>query len=264
MKTSPQRTALGSAAILLLAGGIALGLAPAAHAQAAPFADTPTNHWAYEAVQDLAKKGIVIGYPDGTYGGKRPMTRYEFAVAIDRALSTVSDMIKAQQPGAPPRRLTRPRSARLRRTTSTACKLSLTSSGQNSTPFSLTSKPHRTTLTPSEPMFWMPKRWRPKPRTPPTTPMASAPIASSRSVAISRRASPMSALDKARRTASPREPVPSQAVTTATMPQAATSLPLTCAAPASSSAVRSRTTPSMRCRLIRPARSVRGPAPTSR
>lgn len=85
----------------LLALGAAAG-APQAHAQAAPFADTPTNHWAYEAVQDLAKKGIVIGYPDGTYGGKRPMTRYEFAVAIDRALSTISDMIKAQQPGAPP------------------------------------------------------------------------------------------------------------------------------------------------------------------
>ena len=89
-----------------LAGGfLALGAAagaPQAQAQAAPFLDTPTNHWAYESVQDLAKKGIVIGYPDGTYGGKRPMTRYEFAVALDRALRTVADMVAAQQPGAPP------------------------------------------------------------------------------------------------------------------------------------------------------------------
>ncbi len=88
-----------------IAGGLlALGAAgaPGAQAQAAPFLDTPTNHWAYEAVQDLAKKGIVIGYPDGTYGGKRPMTRYEFAVALDRALRTVADMVAAQQPGAPP------------------------------------------------------------------------------------------------------------------------------------------------------------------
>lgn len=89
-----------------LAGGLlALGAvagAPQANAQAAPFLDTPTNHWAYEAVQDLAKRGIVIGYPDGTYGGKRPMTRYEFAVAISRALRTVSDMVAAGQPGAPP------------------------------------------------------------------------------------------------------------------------------------------------------------------
>jgi len=94
---------IGSAAALFLAGGMTVGLSSSASAQAAPFLDTPTNHWAYEAVQDLAKKGIVIGYPDGTYGGKRPMTRYEFAVAIDRALRTVSDMISANPPaGTPP------------------------------------------------------------------------------------------------------------------------------------------------------------------
>ncbi len=95
----------------LLSGGlVALGAAfsiSQAHAQAAPFLDTPTNHWAYESVQDLAKRGIVIGYPDGTYGGKRPMTRYEFAVAIERALLTIDAMVKAQAggpvaPGTPP------------------------------------------------------------------------------------------------------------------------------------------------------------------
>ena len=85
----------------LLAAGMAAA-APSASAQAAPFLDTPTNHWAYEAVQDLAKKGIVIGYPDGTYGGKRPMTRYEFAVALDRALRTISDMTSANPPPGTP------------------------------------------------------------------------------------------------------------------------------------------------------------------
>ena len=90
------------AAALLIGSGLAMSMAPPAQAQAAPFLDTPTNHWAYEAVQDLAKKGIVIGYPDGTFGGKRPMTRYEFAVALDRALRTVADLVAAQQPGAPP------------------------------------------------------------------------------------------------------------------------------------------------------------------
>ena len=87
---------------LLIGSGLAAGMAPPAQAQAAPFLDTPTNHWAYEAVQDLAKKGIIIGYPDGTFGGKRPMTRYEFAIALDRALRTVADLVAAQQPGAAP------------------------------------------------------------------------------------------------------------------------------------------------------------------
>ena len=48
------------------------------------FADVPSDHWAYDAVQELAQDGIIIGYPDGTYKGQRQMTRYEFAMAISR------------------------------------------------------------------------------------------------------------------------------------------------------------------------------------
>ena len=85
---------------LVVLGGMT---AQTAHAQAAPFLDTPTNHWAYEAVQNLAAKKIIIGYPDGTYGGRRPMTRYEFAVAIDRLLRTLADMNSpTPPPGTPP------------------------------------------------------------------------------------------------------------------------------------------------------------------
>lgn len=51
------------------------------------FPDVPENHWAYNMVQDLAYKGIVVGYPDGTFSGDRTLTRYEFAVALDRAIS---------------------------------------------------------------------------------------------------------------------------------------------------------------------------------
>lgn len=51
------------------------------------FPDIPENHWAYNMVQDLAYKGILVGYPDGTFSGDRTLTRYEFAVALDRAIS---------------------------------------------------------------------------------------------------------------------------------------------------------------------------------
>lgn len=51
---------------------------------AAPFTDVPRNHWAFEAVEKLRLAGIVQGYPDGTYGGVRPLTRYEFATAVGR------------------------------------------------------------------------------------------------------------------------------------------------------------------------------------
>jgi hypothetical protein len=81
------------ASLLASAAMVALGavLVPtAAHAQvASPFADVPTDHWAYSSVEKLRNAGIVIGYPDGTYGGKRPTTRYEFAIAIARLLDRI-------------------------------------------------------------------------------------------------------------------------------------------------------------------------------
>ena len=50
------------------------------------FPDVPSNHWAYDAVKGLAEKGLVEGYPDGTFGGDKMMTRYEFASIIYRAV----------------------------------------------------------------------------------------------------------------------------------------------------------------------------------
>jgi len=79
----------------LLAGSAATALVAVASvspvfAQASgPFADVPADHWAYQSVDRLQREGIVIGYPDGTYGGKRAMTRYEFAVAIARLLEKI-------------------------------------------------------------------------------------------------------------------------------------------------------------------------------
>lgn len=58
-----------------------------------PFDDVPTGHWAYDAVTDLAKRGVFTGYPDGTFKGKRALTRYEFAVALQRLLTEVQRMI---------------------------------------------------------------------------------------------------------------------------------------------------------------------------
>ena len=46
----------------------------------------PSNHWAYEAVSDLSRRGLVEGYPDGTFGGDRMLTRYEFAQIVYRAI----------------------------------------------------------------------------------------------------------------------------------------------------------------------------------
>ena len=50
------------------------------------FPDVASNHWAYEAVSDLSRRGLVEGYPDGTFGGDHLLTRYEFAQIVYRAL----------------------------------------------------------------------------------------------------------------------------------------------------------------------------------
>src|SRR5436305_15352563 len=67
-----------------------------------PFADVPTDHWAYDAVNELAQRGIVNGYPDSTFGGKRALTRYEFAVAIQRMLQDAQRRIDEAIAKIPP------------------------------------------------------------------------------------------------------------------------------------------------------------------
>ena len=76
---------------------VAVLVAFAAPALAAnPFMDVPMNSWAYDAVSQLSASGIVSGYPDGTFKGNQPMTRYEMASIVARALATV-DMNKASK-----------------------------------------------------------------------------------------------------------------------------------------------------------------------
>ncbi|HQE04600.1 MAG TPA: S-layer homology domain-containing protein, partial [Bacillota bacterium] len=60
---------------------------------AGPFADVPENHWAYEAVKQLAAYGLIEGFPDGTYKGQEPMTRYQMAIVIARLLSDLDTEI---------------------------------------------------------------------------------------------------------------------------------------------------------------------------
>ena len=52
-----------------------------------PFSDVPMNHWAYDAVEQMAAKGILEGYPNGTFKGNRAMTRYEIAQMVARMMA---------------------------------------------------------------------------------------------------------------------------------------------------------------------------------
>ena len=63
------------------------------------FPDVSQNHWAYEYVAQLAGNGMIEGYPDGNFAGDRPMTRYEFAAILYRAMAkgaVLSDKILSE------------------------------------------------------------------------------------------------------------------------------------------------------------------------
>jgi len=58
-------------------------------AMSAPmFPDVP-DMWAKDAVAALAAKGILEGYPDGTFKGDRAATRYEVAMIVARLMARI-------------------------------------------------------------------------------------------------------------------------------------------------------------------------------
>ena len=58
--------------------------------------DIPQDHWAYKAVHELARVGIIDGYSDKSYQGDKPMTRYEMAQIVEKAMDN-SNKANAKQ-----------------------------------------------------------------------------------------------------------------------------------------------------------------------
>ncbi len=84
MHSRPKLARLVAAATALLGAGL---LAPSpARAEGSPFVDLPADHWAYPAVQGLVSKGILSGYPDGSFRGNNLVTRYALAVSLAKAM----------------------------------------------------------------------------------------------------------------------------------------------------------------------------------
>ena len=70
-----------------LAASLVFGASSPAFALSNPFADVPADHWAYDAVAQLAADGVIEGYGDGTYRGAQEITRYEMAQMVARAMA---------------------------------------------------------------------------------------------------------------------------------------------------------------------------------
>ena len=50
------------------------------------FSDVSASYWGYDAISSLSSKGIVSGYPDGTFKPDASITRAEFATMLVKAL----------------------------------------------------------------------------------------------------------------------------------------------------------------------------------
>lgn len=52
--------------------------------------DDITGHWAEQEIRRCMKRGIIKGYPDGSFAPDKPITRAELAVILDRLLAQES------------------------------------------------------------------------------------------------------------------------------------------------------------------------------
>ena len=70
-----------------LTTAIVVGAASTTFAASNPFSDVPADHWAYDAVSQLAADGVIDGYGDSTFQGDKNITRYEMAQMVAKAMA---------------------------------------------------------------------------------------------------------------------------------------------------------------------------------
>jgi hypothetical protein len=66
-----------------LTTALVVGAASTTFAAANPFSDVPADHWAYDAVSQLAADGVIEGYGDTTFRGNQNITRYDASTEMD-------------------------------------------------------------------------------------------------------------------------------------------------------------------------------------
>jgi len=86
--SSAWKTGTAALVILGLTGGTVAPFVALAPAQAqSTFPDVPSSYWAEKFIQPLAARGIIAGFPDGTFRPEEPVTRAQFAAMINRAFN---------------------------------------------------------------------------------------------------------------------------------------------------------------------------------
>lgn len=94
--------ALSSAVAQTDAPTVTPALTPAQQSAAAKLntialVDVPADHWALEAIKMMTLEGYVTGFPDGTFRGNLPLTRYQAAVILTRMMTEVDTLRLTQE-----------------------------------------------------------------------------------------------------------------------------------------------------------------------
>lgn len=56
--------------------------------------DVEPSAWAFDALRNLVEKyNCIVGYPDSTYRGDRPLSRYEFAAGLNACMQQIEKMV---------------------------------------------------------------------------------------------------------------------------------------------------------------------------
>ena len=89
IKTAAVLTAVSLLLVMLPITGMA------AESAGSLFSDLPAAHWAHSEITDLAQKGVINGFPDGTYRPETPVTREQFARLVVGLLEAAPDAAEA-------------------------------------------------------------------------------------------------------------------------------------------------------------------------
>ncbi len=84
----------GTAALMALSvtvGTVAPFVTAAPSFAQTTFSDVSSNYWAANFIQQLSQRGVIAGFPDGTFRPEEAVTRAQFAAMVNKAFQ------KAQQ-----------------------------------------------------------------------------------------------------------------------------------------------------------------------
>ncbi|HEY9724081.1 MAG TPA: S-layer homology domain-containing protein [Oscillatoriaceae cyanobacterium] len=95
----PARWAIAAVSAAVMALGQAHPVLAATSAD--EMRDLSPNHWAYKSIEQLMLRyGVMSGFPDDTFRGDKPVSRYELAAALLKVMERMDDLSAHRAPGA--------------------------------------------------------------------------------------------------------------------------------------------------------------------